>query len=297
MTKRHRIPWPAVLLVLLLAAVLLLSRSRQVPPVPTPPPPTPSSLPEPTPTPDPYRNEFAQVDVSRLDRGAVSVRYTGGGEARIKVQITRAEGKNYNYDLSADGRWESFTLTEGEGEYTLRVMENTREEFYRQVFSCPLTLELADPAEPFRQASQIVPFTSDSPAALLAARLTGEMESQEEIIGAVFDYVVDNLTYDEEKFASVQPGYLPDPDLTLEEGKGICYDYAALMTAMLRSRGVACRLVKGWSGKQYHAWVEVPNGEGGWRVMDPTYVSNGHRSREILDYVSDPANYEAEYYL
>ena len=70
----------------------------------------------PVPTPDPYGNEFAQVDVSGLDQGVVWVRYIGGAEERIKVQITRGEGTDYNYDLNNAGDWEEFTLTEGEGE-------------------------------------------------------------------------------------------------------------------------------------------------------------------------------------
>lgn len=274
------------LLALLLAGVLLWALSgREAPTVPTA-----------QPTPDPYANDYAQVDVSRLDRGVVRVRYTGGAEVRIKAQITRADGTDYNYDLNNAGDWEQFTLTEGEGEYTLRVLENVREDRYTPVFDCALTLELDDPADPFRQSSQFVSFTPDSSAAALAAELTGGLETDGEKISAVFDYVVENLTYDREKADTVETGYLPDVDRTLLEGKGICFDYAALMAAMLRSQGVACKLAVGWAGKEYHAWVEVPNETGAWELMDPTFVSANREDRRVLDFVSDPGNYTVRYY-
>ena len=234
--------------------------------------------------------------MSRLDQGVVRVQYTGGGESRIKAQLTRAEGEDYNYDLNNAGEWESFTLTEGEGEYTLRVLENQSEDRYKPVFDCTLTLKLDDPAAPFRQANQFVSFTADSTAAALAFKLTGELETQEEKIEAVFGYVSDVLTYDRERAAAVEPGYLPDLDDILERGKGICFDYAALMTAMLRSQGIACKLAVGWAGKEYHAWVEVPDGAGGWKHMDPTFYSSGRDDPKIQDFIADSGNYTVRYY-
>lgn len=247
------------------------------------------------PEPELLSNGSAQADLSLLDRGVVRVRYTGPAETRIKVQITRTGGTDYNYDLDAAGDWEQFTLTEGEGEYTLRVLENVREDLYRPVFNCPLTLELADPLEPFRQSCQYVSFTGDSQASRLAGELTKGLDAGEEKIQAVFDYVTENLSYDQEKAASVEPGYLPRVDQVLEEGKGICFDYAAVMAAMLRSQGLACRLGVGWAKETYHAWVETPEGDG-WRLWDPTFLSVNRGDQGILDFVSHPENYKALFY-
>lgn len=238
----------------------------------------------------------ARLDLSRLEDGVVRVRYTGEGETRVKLQLTKTDGTDYNYDLNTGGDWEQFTLTEGDGEYTLRVLENVREDRYTPVFDCALTLALSDPAAPFRQSSQFVSFTADSAAAALAEELTGGMETEGEKISAVFDYVVENLTYDGERAATVEAGYLPDVDDVLARGKGICFDYAAVMAAMLRSQGVACKLAVGWAGKQYHAWVEVPGETGEWGRMDPTFFSANRDDRKVLDFVSDPGNYKVRYY-
>lgn len=280
--------WAGLCLCLLLSAcVPAPAPAESLPPVTTP-------SPTPEPTPDPYSNDVAQVDVSQLEEGLVRVRYTGGGERRIKVQI--AKDTKYNYDLAGDGSWESFTLTEGNGAYTLRVLEHRTENQYRPVFDCLLTLELADDAAPFRQSCQMVRFEEDSPVVKLAGELCAGAEGNEEKIQAVFDNVVERLSYDEEKRASVEPGYRPDVDRVLEEEKGICFDYAALMAAMLRSQGVACKLAVGYAGEVYHAWVEADLGGGEWKLMDPTFVSANRGDEAVLDFVSTPENYEARYY-
>lgn len=243
-----------------------------------------------------YGNEKAEVNISQLDRGTVEVRYTGGKETRIKVQLTRTGGTDYNYDLNNTGQWESFGLTEGDGEYTLRVLENVEENRYAPVLEYTLELMLDDPASPFRESSQYVRFSPRSEAAVLAEELTAGLESGEEKVDAVFEYVVEHLSYDTEKASTVEPGYLPDVDKVLAEGKGICFDYAALTAAMLRSRGIACKMAVGYAGKQYHAWVEVLSETGEWRLLDPTFVSANREDQTVLDFVSDPHNYQVRYY-
>jgi len=66
--------------------------------------------------------------------------------------------------------------------------------------------------------------------------------------------------------------YLPDIEKTYLEETGICYDYAALFAAMLRSIGIPTKLVKGYSKENpevYHAWNEVLI-NGTWIVVDTT---------------------------
>ncbi len=59
-----------------------------------------------------------------------------------------------------------------------------------------------------------------------------------------------NVDYDYDKAQNIVDnnvtGYLPDPDETLSTKKGICYDYAALAAAMLRSQGIPTKLITGY---------------------------------------------------
>ena len=101
-------------------------------------------------------------------------------------------------------------------------------------------------------------------------------------------------------------GYIPSPDAALASGKGICYDYASLMTALLRSQRIPTKLVVGYSGQQYHAWISVYLEETGWMdktiyfdgsswvLVDPTLGAT-NKSSDVKRYVGDGSNYLVKY--
>jgi transglutaminase-like putative cysteine protease len=96
--------------------------------------------------------------------------------------------------------------------------------------------------------------------------------------------VVDNIEYDSAKVYNLMYDYLPDIEKTYLEKTGICYDYASLFAAMLRSIGIPAKLVKGYSKENpdvYHAWNEVLlNGK--WIVVDTTLDASNPRSNEKM---------------
>lgn len=289
MRRRNR-PGPlAALVLLLLLAALFLLRPGEAPP---------------TPTPDPYKNDQAQLDPARLAEGVVSLRYTGGEERRVKVQITREGGEDYNYDLNNTGEWETFSLTDGDGPYTIRVLRQKDNGLYTPVYALTADQALADPRAPFLASTQFVAYEGTA-AAELAARLTEGAESDGEMAAILFDYVADHLTYDQTQAETVEKGYVPAVDAVLERGKGICVDYATLLCAMARSRGIPCKLIMGDAAGEYHAWVEVWCEEGAtaggipipartWTRLDPTFLS-GEPSEEIQAFVADGGNYGVKY--
>ena len=78
------------------------------------------------------------------------------------------------------------------------------------------------------------------------------------------------------------------------------------MSAMLRSQNIPCKLVVGYAGTTYHAWINVYSEETGWveviyfdgtswTLMDPTFTSSGKRSDSIMKYVTNSANYQQKY--
>ena len=50
------------------------------------------------------------------------------------------------------------------------------------------------------------------------------MEGTLNKVQAVYEFVVSELHYDEEKARTVRSGYVPVQDTVLEEKKGICFD-------------------------------------------------------------------------
>lgn len=255
-----------------------------------------------------YANEKASVDASNLAEGYLTVAYTGGKNVRIKVQITKTgSATTYTYDLNNQGAAETFPLTEGDGTYSVKVYENTTGNKYAQAHSATVTLKLRSQFLPFLYPNQYVNYADGSKTVAKAAELiqgkTGDLEK----VQAVYDFVTNNFTYDYELAKTVQSGYLPDVDKVLEAKKGICFDYAAVMSAMLRSQNIPCKLVVGYAGEIYHAWINVYiEGVGWvdqmiyfdgqrWTLMDPTFVSSGNHSESIMKYVTTESNYTQIY--
>ncbi len=254
-----------------------------------------------------YSNEKAKVDASNAKDGYVMAAYNGQSKNRLKVRVTGPSGIVYTYDLNKNGNYEVFPLSDGNGKYTVGVYENTSGNKYALAFSTPVTVMLTDSYAPFLRPNQYVNYTANSQAVKKAAELTAGKKTDLEKITAIYHYTITTLTYDKQKAQTVQSGYLPDVDKVLAEKKGICFDYAALMTAMLRSQGIPTKLVVGYTGDVYHAWINTYIPEQGWiegiiffdgtnwKLMDPTFASSANQSKQIMEYIGNGSNYSAKY--
>ena len=247
----------------------------------------------------------AVIDYSNTADGYVMAQYTAQTVKKIKAQVT-GPTTTYTYNLTA-GQWATFPLSDGNGNYKVTIYENTTGTKYAAVVSVKFSTKLADEFAPFLRPNQYVDYTDAVNTLAKAAELTRDMTEPLDMVAAVYDYVVTTFTYDNVKAATVKSGYLPVLDSALEAKTGICFDYAAVMTGMLRSRGVPCKLVVGYAGKTYHAWISVWSDTEGWidgavffngetwQRMDPTYASSGNRSTAIMTYIGNEKNYTAKY--
>ncbi|MCC8122610.1 MAG: transglutaminase-like domain-containing protein [Oscillospiraceae bacterium] len=252
-------------------------------------------------------NSNASVDYSNLAEGYVLVQYTGGKSVKIKVQITKTGGTTYTYDLNNTGSVEVYPLTEGDGSYTIKVMENVSGTSYAQAHSATVTMKLRNDFLPFLYPNQYVNYTASSAVVSQAATLCADKTDDLDKLTEIYNYVVKNFSYDNALAASVQSGYLPDVDKVLAAKKGICFDYAAVMSAMLRSQNIPCKLVVGYAGTTYHAWINVYiEGTGwidqaiyfdgiNWTLMDPTFASTGRNSSAAIEYITNDSNYTEKY--
>ena len=247
----------------------------------------------------------AVIDYSNTGDGYVMVQYTAQTTKRLKVQV-KGPAVTYTYNLTP-GKWETFPLSDGNGVYQISLFENVGGSKYALVQSVSQTVTLKDEFAPFLRPNQYVDYNAASAAVAKAEELTADLTDPMKKVAAVYDFVVGNLTYDTQKAATVQSGYLPVLDAVLEAKKGICFDYASLMTGMLRSQGVPCKLVVGYAGTAYHVWINVWSEESGWingaiffdgktwQRMDPTFASSAKQSKSIMQYIGDGSNYTAKY--
>ena len=250
------------------------------------------------------RCDEAVIDYSNTADGYVMVRYTAQTESRLKV-LVKGPSTTYAYNLPVD-QWTTFPLSDGSGQYQVGVYINVTGTKYAVVLTTDITVELTDEFAPFLRPNQYVNYTDAPNTVQLGAELTVGLEHPLDKVAAVYDHVIHNFTYDHEKAETVKSGYLPELDAVLESGKGICFDYAALMTAMLRSQEVPCKLVVGYAGEVYHAWISVWTEENGWidgaiffdghqwKRMDPTFASSGEGDPEIMDFIEN-GEYRVKY--
>lgn len=246
------------------------------------------------------------VDVSRTGQGYVMVRYTGSSD-QASIRITGPDQVAYKYFLAPSDSYTSLPLTGGNGSYEIDGYEHIADSRYSVLFRENMEIQLEDELLPFLYPSQYVSFTAASRAVSLAASTAADAGDDLDAVGAIYHYVIENISYDEEKARSVTSGYLPDIDETLETGKGICFDYASLTAAMLRSQNIPTRLEIGYSGDIYHAWISVYTEEtgwidriiefteGGWTRMDPTFASGNGNSKAVLTYIGDGTHYQTLY--
>ena len=249
----------------------------------------------------------AVIDYSHTEDGYVMVRWTGGDGARVKVLIKGPSGTTYQYDLDLYGSYETFPLSDGSGWYNIGVYRNVDGTQYATIMTLDVSASLRDEFAPFLRPNQYVNYTYGSSAVEKAAELCAGISDSLEKTAAVYDYVVNNVSYDTVKAQTVTSGYLPDIDETYLTGRGICFDYAALMAGMLRSQGVPVKLVIGYTGSAYHAWLSVYSQTDGWmnaqiyfdghtwKLMDPTFASSGGQSDSIMQYIGNGSNYQAKY--
>jgi transglutaminase-like putative cysteine protease len=188
----------------------------------------------------------------------------------------------------------------------VRVLENIEADSYVIVLTQDLDVSITDEFLPFLYPNQYVNFSADSRAVKLGQELAQGLSSDLEVLGSIYHYVIENISYDTEKAENIQYGYTPVIDDTLASGSGICFDYAALMTAMLRSQGIPTKLETGYSGQAYHAWISAYVDDIGWidnviefdgsawHLLDPTLAANNDPSA-VSQYIGDGSNYTLKY--
>lgn len=252
-----------------------------------------------------YQNDVAAVDASNTSQGYVMVNYNGSCE-KVKLQITGPDQNCYTYLITEYGNYTAFPLTAGNGSYSIQVMENIGGDSYVLSLEQTVDVQIENEFLPFLYPNQYVDFKADSNAVKKGSELAEDTWTDLEVVQNIYNFVIKNISYDEEKAQNVSYGYLPNVDDTLASGTGICFDYAALMTAMLRSQNIPTKLEVGYSGDTYHAWISTYVDDKGWvdniiefdgdswQIMDPTLGANND-SKSVKKYVGDGSHYVVKY--
>ena len=253
------------------------------------------------------KNQKAEIDYSNAAQGYVMIKYLVNTTKQLRVIIEGPSKVKYQYTLNGKGEYEVFPLSDGSGSYTIGIYEQIEGTRYATSHTATISVTLTNEFEPFLRPNQYVNFNANSQVVTKAAELVSGVTDFYGKVAAVYNFVVTNFTYDKEKAATVPTGYLPNVDQILSLKKGICFDYAAVMAAMLRSQDIPTKLIVGYAGDVYHAWINVYSEATGWvnnaiyfdgkewKLMDPTFASSGNQSASVMQYIGDGSHYTARF--
>ena len=208
-----------------------------------------------------------------LESGLVSVQVSEITSTKLLFLVEK-DGQRYSYPI-VDTDINSFPLQLGNGTYTVRLMQNIEGSSYRELSKTTVSLNLGDSNTVYLNSIQDIEWSDDQLAVLKAKSLTKGLTTDEQKVKSIYNYITKNYKYDYAKAKSVTSGYFPNVDSIFAKQTGICYDYASVFAAMLRSVDVPTKLVKGYSvptKEVYHAWNEVLV-NGTWKVIDTTVDS------------------------
>ena len=250
-------------------------------------------------------NDIACADITSADMGVIKVTYSGEC-GKVKVRITKNETV-YDYDLDPGGT--VFPLQSGSGTYNIKVLENVSGKTYAVALDEDFSADIKSEFSPYLVPSQYINYSQSDDCVYKAAELCAGKSGTVEKAAAMFGYITSNVKYDKEFAASVKSGYVPNPDKTLESGKGICFDYASLFASMCRSQNIPAKLVMGYvRGNVYHSWNEIYTEESGWvtvdiflkgsgwELLDPTFYASASDKSAVAEYIGDGSDYSAIYY-
>ena len=256
---------------------------------------------------------LATIDYSNTSDGYIMAKYTGS-QSKVKVQITYPSGGNYSYDLNTNGTYEAFPLTGGNGSYSVLVAENVSGNSYASVASCNISVSISNSTAPYLRPSHMVDFKNGDAAVTKASQVCGGAATTLQKIERIYSWVVENVNYDNDLADKVRnktvTSYLANPTKIINEKKGICYDYAVGIAAMLRSQNIPAQVVFGdVASVGYHAWVNVYTPETGWvygaiyfdgsswKRVDATLAASNRSNNAIYDFINNNSNYYNIKYL
>lgn len=227
---------------------------------------------------------------SYLDKGIIGIEYNVQSSTKTKLQIAKGADR-YTYNLTRDQQ-EFFPLQLGNGEYVVSIVEQVSGTKYKVVAESTVTLHLNDSNLVYLNSVQNVNWNDTNQAIIKAKELTKNKSTDIEKVTAIYHYIISNIKYDQSLMFNVTTDYLPQIDNTLLRRQDICYGYASLFAAMLRSENIPTKLVMGNSKyvKTYHAWNEVFI-DGRWITIDTTVDAGWNGTTTKFDMIKDNSNY------
>lgn len=209
------------------------------------------------------------IDATNATNGIVTIILSELGDKTIKAQVEK-DGGVYYYTIIKTSV--NLPLQMGTGNYKISVLESVGNGSYRVLKAEIISVDTIDDMKMYTASIPFVEYSVSTEAVPAFAELVADTVPDGSKISLIYNDIVVNYKYDHEKALTVTSDYVPVIDDIFNDKKGICYDYAAILAAALRSQNIPSRLVMGYTPlvSGYHAWNEIWI-DGKWVTVDATY--------------------------
>ncbi len=228
----------------------------------------------------------AYLDFTGLNDGYFGVSLKEDIGKRVKLRVIK-DDITYTYDV-LDLDMKAIPLQMGDGVYTIKVFEQIEGTSYALIYGEDIDIKINDEVAVYLYPNQVIDYDENSKVVDVSFDVVKDDKNDLDRIYHLFTYVLDTLKYDSVKAKEVENIYaLPDLDEAIETGKGICFDYAALLSALCRIQHIPARVIVGYTDIDYHAWCEIYLENEGWinprvyfesskwSLIDPTFADSG----------------------
>ena len=220
-----------------------------------------------------------ELDVSGLSNGYIKARVIKPLKKRYKLRVMKS--MTYDYDLNNEGKYEVIPLQMGDGAYEVALYRNVKSNKYATDGSMTVNMCLSRANSPYLCPNQMINYTDCHE--IINKALTFFHDDPGVMIRRTKNFI-ETFSYDYIKAILTKVGQLPDIEKCFASKMGICQDLAALTVAMLRVNGIPAKMIIGYAGRKYHAWVEYWQNEK-WNRYDPTKMII--RSRKDEEYSTE----------
>lgn len=221
--------------------------------------------------------------VIEAEEGLLEVHYNLDDYGVILVK-NESKDNSTEYKYIMKKGYEIITLTDGKGTYNItlhnvKAISEYKSEIVNTYDNIKVNLSEINQNNVFYKCTTLVDFESNIEQINNIFKETDDIEE-------IYVYFT-NIEYDRSLADRITSGevkeYKADISKVLETRKGICFDIATAMTAVLRSKGYCTQMVYGYVNTQYHSWVRVLV-DGEWVSFDPTIGKTS--------YENDMSNYK-----
>jgi len=243
------------------------------------------------------------IDYNSTIDGYISIINTSLDKGKVRITC---KGNSQNFIIVCNST-KQYPLCFGNGNYTIEILKHIEGIRYTLVTSNNIEVLIHNPLAPFLYPNVYSDYTPYSECIIKSIELCKDQCKDIDKLKIIYDFIINYLEYDEELADKTKTEnmswWLPNPDITYNKKKGICWEYASLIAAMLRIQLIPTKIVIGYAGGTWHAWNEVYIKEDGnidgvnikansWSRLDITLMSN----RKSSDFINKDSNYKAQYY-